>query len=265
VAQRRLGFFRRFAVLLVVPVMVVWTRRTWTGQRHLPPAGGVIIAANHVSHFDPLVLAHYVYGAGRWPRFLGKSSLWRVPVLGYLLRKTLQIPVERGSVEAVKSLDVLIGALRHGGAVVIYPEGTTTRDPDLWPMRGKTGAARLALVTGAPVVPVAMWGPERVFDPRTQRFALRPRTPVSVAAGPPVDLNRWRGAAPTRAVLDQMTDAILLDVRDLLAGLRGETPPPLFESPVRRVMPDAGLDLAPTRPGPAAAGPGSAASAGAPE
>ena len=204
----------------------------------MPPTGGVIIAANHISHFDPLTLAHFVYQSGRWPRFLGKASLWRLPVLGYLLRKTEQIPVERGSVDAVKSLDVLIDALRRGSAVIIYPEGTTTREPELWPMRGKTGAARLALVTGAPVIPVAMWGPQRVFDPRVPKLRLRARIPVQVTAGPPVDLSRWRGAAPSRAVLDEMTDAILLDVRDLLAGLRGGPPPPLFPRPDRTVEPD---------------------------
>ena len=117
-ARRRLGFWRRFVVCLVVPVMTVWTRHTWSGQEHLPVAGGVILVPNHVSHFDPLVVAHYVYGAGRWPRFLGKASLWRVPVMGRLLRKVQQIPVERGSVEAVKSLDVLIEALNQGGAVI---------------------------------------------------------------------------------------------------------------------------------------------------
>jgi 1-acyl-sn-glycerol-3-phosphate acyltransferase len=233
VAQRGLGLWRRIAVMLVVPVMTVWTRWTWTGEP-LPPTGGIIIAANHISHFDPLTLAHFVYKSGRWPRFLGKASLWRVPVIGFLLRKTQQIPVERGSVDAVKSLDALIDALHSGGAVVIYPEGTTTREPDLWPMQGKTGAARLALATGAPVIPVAMWGPQQIFDPRTQKLVFRPRTPVTVTAGGPVDLSRWQDAAPTRAVLDEMTDAILLDIRDLVAALRAETPPPeLFRPPPR--------------------------------
>jgi 1-acyl-sn-glycerol-3-phosphate acyltransferase len=239
VARRRLGFWRRFVVCLVVPVMTAWTRHTWSGQENLPPSGGVILVPNHVSHFDPLVVAHYVYGAGRWPRFLGKASLWRVPLMGRLLRKVQQIPVERGSVEAVKSLDVLIEALNQGGAVIIYPEGTTTREPGLWPMRGKTGAARLALVTGAPVIPIANWGAERVFDPRTNRLKFRPRNPVSVTAGKPVDLSRWAGETPTRAVLDQMTDAIMLDIRDLLTQLREGDPPPLYDSQSRRRNPPA--------------------------
>jgi 1-acyl-sn-glycerol-3-phosphate acyltransferase len=235
VAQHRLGFWRRFAAVLVIPVMVVWTKRTWTRMDRIPRSGGVIIVPNHVSHFDPLVVAHYLYGAGRWPRFLGKASLWRVPVLGPFLRKVQQIPVERGSVEAVKSLDALIDAIHQGGAVVIYPEGTTTREPDLWPMRGKTGAARLALVTGAPVIPVANWGAEAVFDPRTNKLKMKPRRPVTVTAGEPVDLSRWAGAAPTRAVLEEMTEKIMLDIRDLLAEVRDDgPPPPLHDRPAHR-------------------------------
>ncbi len=235
-AGRRLGLWRRLVVMLVKPVMTGWTRRTWTGLEHIPAGGGVIIVPNHISHFDPLVCAHFVYDAGRWPQFLGKASVFRVPVLGWLLHKVQQIPVERGSVDAARSLDTLIAALRQGGAVIIYPEGTTTREPDLWPMRGKTGAARLALMTGAPVIPLAMWGPQRVFDPRTKKLAIRPRTPMSVAAGPPVDLGRWAGAAPTRATLDEMTDAIMLRVRDLLAELRGGTPPPLYGPSEQRAV-----------------------------
>jgi 1-acyl-sn-glycerol-3-phosphate acyltransferase len=235
VAIRRLGFWRRFAAVLVLPVLRVWTKRTWTGMDNIPPGGGVIIVPNHVSHFDPLVVAHYLYGAGRWPRFLGKASLWRVPLLGPFLVKTQQIPVERGSVEAVKSLDALIAALHEGGAVVIYPEGTTTKHPDLWPMRGKTGAARLALITGAPVVPVANWGAQQVFDPRTSKLKMRMRTPVSVTAGKSIDLGAWAGATPTRAVLDQMTDSIMREISSLVGELRGEqAPAELYDRPARR-------------------------------
>jgi 1-acyl-sn-glycerol-3-phosphate acyltransferase len=227
------------SVFLVIPPLRLLTRHTWTGSENLPASGGVILVVNHVSHFDPLVVAHYLYAAGRWPRFLGKASLWQVPVVGFLLRKDLQIPVDRGSVEAVKSLDVLVDALRQGGAVVVYPEGTTTREPDLWPMRGKTGAARLALVTGAPVIPIANWGAQAVFDPRDNKLRLRWRTPVRVTAGKPIDLARWDGEAPSRATLDEMTDEIMLALRDLLAEIRDGTPPPLYDPPSRRHNPPA--------------------------
>ena len=235
VAQLRLGLWQRAAVMLVLPVVTVLTRKTWLRMNDVPATGPVILVPNHVSHFDPLVVAHYLYRAGRWPRFLGKASVWKVPVIGFLLTKAQQIPVERGSVEAVKSLDTLVEALRAGGAVVIYPEGTTTRHPGLWPMRGKTGAARLALLTGAPVVPIANWGAQRIFDPRTNRLRLR-RTRVTVTAGKPVDLSRWAGREPSRVVLAEMTEAIMMDVRDLLGEIRDGEPPALYERPARRAI-----------------------------
>ncbi|MEV4351539.1 lysophospholipid acyltransferase family protein [Actinoplanes sp. NPDC049596] len=234
-AHRRLGFWRRFAAVLVIPVLKVWTKRTWLDMEKIPQSGGVILVPNHVSHFDPLVVAHYIYGTGRWPQFLGKASLWKVPVMGPFLRKVKQIPVERGSVEAVKSLDVLVDALNQGGVVVIYPEGTTTRDPELWPMRGKTGAARLALVTGAQVVPMANWGAQDIFDPRTSKLSLRPRRPVTVTAGDPIDLSRWAGATPSRAVLEEMTEHIMREISALVGTLRHEPPPPvLYDRPKRK-------------------------------
>jgi 1-acyl-sn-glycerol-3-phosphate acyltransferase len=232
VAQRGLSFWQRSAAMLVLPMLRVCTRRTWTGMENVPLSGGVIFVPNHVSHFDPLVVGHYLYKANRWPRFLGKASLWRVPVMGPFLTRTLQIPVERGSVEAVKSLDTLVRAVNEAGAVVIYPEGTTTKQPDLWPMRGKTGAARLALLTGAPVIPMANWGAHRVFDPRTSKLKLRLRTPVSVTVGKPIDLSEWAGAAPNRQVLEQMTEKIMLGISALVGELRHEQPPAtIFDPP----------------------------------
>jgi 1-acyl-sn-glycerol-3-phosphate acyltransferase len=229
VTRRRIGFWARLIVILVKPVLTLFTRRQWRGMEHLPPAGGVIIVPNHISHADPLISAHFLYDAGRWPRYLAKASVFAVPLVGWWLLRVKQIPVERGSMEAARSLDTLKAALAEGGAVVIYPEGTTTREPDLWPMRGKTGVARLALATGVPVIPMAMWGPERIFDPRTAKLRLRPRTPVTVVAGPPVDLSRFADAAPTKEVLTEMTEVIMLRLRDLLAEVRGGTPPPLYQ------------------------------------
>jgi len=227
-------------VVLVKPVLRVWTRRTWTGMDNIPASGGVIIVPNHLSHADPLVVAHYVYDAGRWPSFLAKASLFRVPIVGYIIGRCQQIPVERGTIDAARSLDTLVTAVKDGSAVLIYPEGTTTKEPDLWPMRGKTGAARLALATGAPVVPIVMDGPQAIFDPRTAKISLRPRIPVRVTAGPPVDLSAWAGAAPTRATLDAMTDAIMLHLRDMLAEMREVADPPPLWAPARKPTPTGG-------------------------
>lgn len=227
-ARRRLGFWRRFAVVAIKPPLTIMTRRDWSGLEHIPAQGGAILVPNHMSHADPLVCAHFVYDSGRWPQFLGKASLFEVPVIGWLLKQFRQIPVARGTIDAAKALEAAVTAVKDGAAVIIYPEGTTTKEPDLWPMRGKTGVARLALATGAPVIPIVMWGPERIFDPRTKKLRLRPRTPVTVVGGPPIDLSAFAGAAPTAAVLYEMTDEIMLHLRDMLAEIRGGPPPPLW-------------------------------------
>jgi 1-acyl-sn-glycerol-3-phosphate acyltransferase len=232
VARRRLGFWRRLAVALVKPPLTVMTHRTWKGMEHIPATGGAIFVANHMSHADPLVVGHFIYDAGRWPQFLAKSSLFDVPAVGPFLSAVRQIPVYRGTADAAKVLDSAVAALGEGETVIIYPEGTTSREPDLWPMRGKTGVARLWLATGVPVIPIAMWGPERIFDPRTRRIGLRPRTPVTVVAGPLLDLSHWAGATPTTTTLNEITEVIMLHIRDMLAEIRGGTPPPLY-TPVR--------------------------------
>jgi 1-acyl-sn-glycerol-3-phosphate acyltransferase len=227
-ARRRLGFWRRFAVVAVKGPMTVMTHRHWSGMENVPDEGGAILVANHMSHADPLVVAHYVYDAGRWPQFLAKSSLFRIPLVGPLLVAVRQIPVYRGTTDAVKALDAAVAAVRAGDAVIIYPEGTTTRQPDLWPMRGKTGAARLWLDTRVPMIPIVMWGPERIYDPRTSKLRLLPRADVTVVAGDPIDLSAWDDAQPSAQTLNEITDHIMLHLRDMLVEIRGGTPPPLW-------------------------------------
>lgn len=227
VKVRGLGFWQRFAVGVVMPTMVVLTRRDWRGMGNIPAAGGVIIAANHPSEIDPFTLAHYVYSAGRWPQYLGKASLFKLPVIGRILTACKQIPVYRGTADAAKALVAAAKAVRNGELVIIYPEGTTPKSGDFWPQRGKTGVARLWLETGVPVVPVVSWGPQRLYDPRDGHggLHLRVRTPVTVAAGPPVDLGKWVGAEPTGANLHAITDEIMTVIRDMMAEIRDEAPP----------------------------------------
>jgi 1-acyl-sn-glycerol-3-phosphate acyltransferase len=238
VVAGRLGFWRRLTVMVVKPPLFLLTRRNWRGGEHLPASGGAIVVVNHVSHADPLVVAHFVYDSGRWPQFLGKQSVFDVPVLGWMLRQVRQIPVRRGTVDAAKALEAAIAAVRAGDAVVIYPEGTTTKHPDLWPMRGRTGVARLWLETGAPVVPVVSWGPQAIFDPRTGKLRPRPRTPVTVVAGPPVDLSAYRGAVASAATLYAITETVMNRLRELLAEIRGEPAPPLWMSKQPEPEPD---------------------------
>lgn len=234
-ARRKLGFWGRFAAMVVIPATNTLNKPDWRGWEHFPSTGPVIVVVNHMSDADPFIIARYVYETGRWPQFLAKESLFRLPVAGKILSWCRQIPVRRGTTDAVRSLDFAVEAMNNDGTVIIYPEGTITKEPNLWPMRGKTGAARLHVLTGAPVIPVAMWGVQELYNRyRPKKLKLRRKTPVSVWAGPPVDLSKWADAQPTANTLNEMTDEIMLRIRDLLAEIRGETPPPLWAPAARK-------------------------------
>lgn len=225
---------------LVKGAMVTLSKRSWSGMEHIPLTGPVILVWNHYSDIDPLVIAHYVWNSGRHPRFLLKESILRIPVAGPLVARTGQIPVKRGSAEAADALRLLADELRAGHAVLLAPEGTVTKEPDHWPMRGKTGVARIALETGAPVVPIVQWGALAIHDRgRKPKFKLG-RKPVTVKALPAVDLDQWRtvptdGSASvakpeiTHESLAAVTDRIMESLREGLAELRGEPAPPLFD------------------------------------
>jgi len=194
----------------------------------------VILAANHISHADPIVLADYVvYGTGRIARFMAKSTLFAGRgLVAKVMRGAQQIPVYRATSDASLALSEAVAALHAGECVVIYPEGTVSRDPDKWPMQGKTGVARLALLSGAPVVPVAMWGAERIHDTyRTRGLHLLPRTRVVLEAGPAVDLSAYEGRPLTVEVLRGATDAVLDAITGLLEPLRGVRRPSALADP----------------------------------
>ncbi|MGH2767445.1 MAG: lysophospholipid acyltransferase family protein, partial [Actinomycetota bacterium] len=136
----------------------VWFRTHLEGLEYLPASGPAIVASNHISYLDPLAVGCAVRRAGRRPRFLAKSELFKVPVVAWAIRTGGQIPVYRGTREAHRSLIHAEEALAAGEVVVIFPEGTTTTAPDLAPLPPKTGIARLALRSGVDVIPCATWG-----------------------------------------------------------------------------------------------------------
>jgi len=235
----------RFARAVLRPPMALLTRRDWRGQEHVPAHGGVVVATNHLSHADPLTFAHYLDDAGRRPRFLAKSEVFQVPVVGSIIKAAGQIPVYRETADAVEAFRVAVAAVTDGDCVVIYPDGTLTRDPGLWPMAGKTGAARLGLTTGCPVIPVAQWGPQQLLAPYHRVPHLVPRPLVHVWAGPPVDLDDLRGQPQTRELLRVATDRVVGAIVALLEQMRG------VSAPARRFDPkDAQVPLTgnPSRP-----------------
>lgn len=225
------GIWYRFAAVLVKPVTTALVKPDWRGWENLPKEGGFIAAVNHNSIIDPVIYAHWQYNSGRPPRILAKSSLFSIPFIGFMLRKTGQIPVFRESTDAAQAFRAAIEAVENGQCVQFYPEGTLTRDPDLWPMTGKSGVARVALMTGAPVIPVAHWGAHEIIPPYGRpgfgkgKFNLFPRHRVVVTAGPPVDLAKYRGQELTAQVLNDATEDIMNAITAVLAEVRGEEPP----------------------------------------
>ncbi|HVQ19344.1 MAG TPA: lysophospholipid acyltransferase family protein [Actinomycetes bacterium] len=209
-----------FARTVLRPVMRLTTHRQWQGLEHLPPDGGCVVVANHVSHSDPIPVGDFIDAAGRRPRYLGKAELFDVPVLGPFLHSAGQIPVQRETAQAGAALAAAVDAVRQGHCVVIYPEGTLTRDPDLWPMVGKTGAARVWWQTRCPVVPVGQWGAHELLAPYGRVPHLWPRPVMRVKAGPPLDLS-----VSSPPDFQALTAAIMAAITALVGDLRGLAPP----------------------------------------
>ncbi len=223
--RRTSGFWFGFAIALLWPFTMFGTRVGWSGGEHLPRTGGALIAANHVSFMDPIFDVAFCVSHGRMPRFLAKSELWNVPVVRSVLGKGGHIPVYRTSARAGDAYRDAIEAVNRGEIVVFYPEATYTADPAGWPMKAKNGIGRIALVTGAPVIPLANWGTQDVL-PQSGGFPRWFRGKrVTVVAGPPVDLSAWAGGPRTRSALDGITSAIMKDVTALVGDIRGEVPP----------------------------------------
>lgn len=215
---RVIGFFLK-------PILNLIVKKDWRGSEFIPRSGGAIVVCNHISYLDPFTFTHFLYNNGRAPRYLGKKAIFDVPIIGWIIRAAGQIPVERESKGASQAFASAITALRAGHLIGIYPEGTLTRDENLWPMTGKTGAARLALMTGVPLIPCASWGPEKVIPRYGKRIKLFPRTKVSVIAGAPVDLSPWQGRESDPIALEEATNHVMDRMTELLAQLRGEEPP----------------------------------------
>lgn len=221
------------AEIALYPLTRLLGKRRFVGDTRIPETGAALIVANHVSHIDPIFDVVFVRRTGRRPHVMAKASLWKIPLVGRVLDRTGQIPVERGNGAGQKALVAATDALAAGQVVVIYPEGTVTKDPDTWPMRPRPGVAALALSGDFPVIPVAHWGTNHIYSSYGpgRRFKPLPRKCVHVVAGDPIDLSQWRGKPIDNRAIRDVSYLIMGRVRDMVAALRDETPPEKFFNP----------------------------------
>jgi 1-acyl-sn-glycerol-3-phosphate acyltransferase len=230
----------KFGAAVLRPILNLLTKKDWRGAEKLPKTGAAIVVCNHLSDVDPLTFTHFLYNNGRAPRYLGKESVFKVPIIGRVIRGAGQIPVSRESKDAVKGLEHAIAVLKAGHLLGVYPEGTLTRDESLWPMKAKTGVARLALITGAPIYPCASWGPEKVLPPYSKKLRMFPRTKISILMGDPVDLSKWKGRADDQEAIEEAADLIMDRITELLETLRGEKAPAVRFDPKKSDLPRIG-------------------------
>ena len=201
----------KYAAAILIPILKALTKREWRGAENLPKTGPVIVISNHLSYADALVFAHFLYSNGRAVRYLGKDSVFKIPILGKIISSSGQIPVARESDKASHALDSALGLLEAGHCVGIYPEGTLTRDANLWPMVAKTGIARLAIISKAPVI-----------------------------AGSALDFSKWYGKEEDQAALVEATAYAMAGITKLLEQIRGESAPDEIFDPHNSNLPRTG-------------------------
>lgn len=216
----------------VLPAMAAMSKLHIRGHEHIPAKGAFVLSPNHYSEIDPLVMAVAIWKAGRVPRFMAKASLFKIPVVGRILAAAGQIPVERTGRGMLNGAPLEAARLlvRDELGVIIYPEGSLTRDPELWPMRGKTGAVRMALEAGVPLIPAAHWGTQHLMPRYGKGIRPFPRKHIQILFGPPVDLSEFAGRTDQRS-MNAATDRVMAAIAELLGELRGEAPPAQRHNP----------------------------------
>jgi 1-acyl-sn-glycerol-3-phosphate acyltransferase len=221
--QQKRGWAWWLAVPIVKPVLLATTTHEWIGAEKIPATGGCILALNHVSHVDPLTAAHITWDYGRISRYLAKASLFKNPQFGRFMRAAGQIPVDRSA--GAGAFEEAVKAVNDGELIVVYVEGSITKDPEGWPMIGKSGAARIALETGAPVIPVGQWGAQNLLPAYSKRPNLKGRTKVTMKIGDPVPLDDLRAQEHDLAAVKEATDRIMAAIVGLVEDIRGEKAP----------------------------------------
>lgn len=214
----------RLSARTLRPILLVITRPDWRGTRQTPAEGGAIIALNHISQIDPILATHFMWEhQGRVPSFLAKESLFVNKYVGWWFRGTDHVRVDRSA--GFLSIRPAVEALRAGKVLLAYVEGTITRDPEGWPMAPRTGAARMALETRVPVIPVAQWGAQDLMPAYSGRLRLRARPRVSFSVGPAVFLSDLHGLQENPDAVAEASDRIMAAIVRLLEDIREEKAP----------------------------------------
>ncbi|OHV04680.1 lysophospholipid acyltransferase family protein [Mycobacterium talmoniae] len=158
---------------------------TVTGVENLPKTGGAVIAINHTSYFDFTFagLPAYKQGLGRKVRFMAKQEVFNHGIAGPIMRGCRHIPVDRNNGAA--SFETACEYLKAGELVGVYPEATISRSFELKEFKG--GAARMAIATGVPIVPHIVWGAQRIWTKDHPKKLYRPKVPISIAVGEPIE------------------------------------------------------------------------------
>lgn len=223
---------------IVRRILIIFLRTFWRWRfmdlHKIPADGPVLIAANHISYFDPLCHALCVDTAGRIQRIFAKAELFKNPVLRRILLGCRMIPINRGSKET-GPVQVAIEALREGSVIVVYPEATTSKNPDLMPMPGKTGIARIALEAQVPVVPVAVWGSQWVIPPGAKMLSRKSfRKLITMKIGDPIRLDELYGRQEDPEARRDATDRVMKELERLVTDLHGIHPRGAEVPPVRQ-------------------------------
>lgn len=208
------------AKAIIKPFVATWLRFEIEGLENIPKRGPAIVAFNHIAYLDAFVSAYAVDKAGRRPRFLAKSELFADKRIAWIIKGAKQIEVRRGTRDAPMALDHALAALDEGEVIVIFPEGTITTNPDLKPMMARSGAARLALESGVPLIPAAMWGTQNIWTKGCRKHWWPPRQDVLARIGEPLQLAGQRSSPEAwRAVSAQLMDAISVLVASLMPAV----------------------------------------------
>jgi 1-acyl-sn-glycerol-3-phosphate acyltransferase len=195
---------------VLAPPFTSYFRMQWQGTEHLPSDGAVVLACNHLSNLDPVLLAA---ASPRPINYLAKIELFRVPILGSLIRRYGAIPLRRSASDP-EAIRLAEQVLEHQQVLALFPEGTRSRSGQLKPFR--FGAARLALKYNAPLIPAAIIGTDQAM-PAGAKFPRR--VPIRVAFGAPIDTTPYRyqntGGGPEAHLLEAVTNLLQVEVQRL--------------------------------------------------